>query len=123
MKALREWDRKDLTKKVYDFIARANIEMGRNTDGQTMAVWANSLAKHLQEEVIFKHLYLSDVDIAFNKGVIMGEFPEKQFLNIPTFWKWLKVHKKRIDDAIYNVETCGADETKELYYRKQKLLK
>ena len=110
-----------LTEDVYDLIAQTSIELGHKTDGKTMAALSKIFAKDLQLETRFQNLYFQDVKESFRIGVRYSE--QQQFLNISTFYRWLLAHKKRIDNAIYNVETCGADETKELYYRKQKLLK
>jgi ribosome recycling factor len=122
MKALQDWDRKELTEKVYEIIVKANIELGHKSSGKDMAVWAKSLTEDLQEEVRFKRLYLFDVAKAFKNGVRMDV--EKQFLSIPTFWKWLRAQKKLIDNDIYKVRTLNVPKEKAPLYREMpKLLK
>ena len=83
MKALADWDRKELAEKIYDLIAKATIELRHKTSGKDMAVLAKSFAADLQIENSFRRLYLWDVEQAFRNGVRLDI--EKQFLNIPTF--------------------------------------
>ena len=113
----------ELKNDVYDLIARTAIELGHKTDGKTMAALSKIFTKDLQTDKRFKNLCTQDVDTALHLGVRDVEEKDHPFLNIRWLYKWLYKHKKRIDDATYNVETCGAEEEKELYYRKQKLLK
>ena len=42
---------------------------------------------------------------------------EKQFLSIPTFWKWLRAQKKLIDNDIYKVRTLNVPKEKAPLYR------
>jgi hypothetical protein len=115
MKALADWDRKELAEKIYDLIAKATIELRHKTSGKDMAVLAKSFAADLQIENSFRRLYLWDVEQAFRNGVRLDI--EKQFLNIPTFYKWLRKQKLLIDADIYKVETLKQPKEQAPLYR------
>jgi hypothetical protein len=103
MKILEDLETKILIEKVYDLIATASIELGHRTDGKSMALLAKTFSADLQRENSFKRLYLMDVATAFRNGVRL--VVDKQFINIPTFYKWMRKQKELINIDIYNVET------------------
>ena len=105
----------------YELIARTSIELGLRTDGKTMASLAKILAEDLKSERRFKYLTFDQIQEAFRIGVRFGDF--EPFLNIRTFYKWIIAHKKKIDNATYEVRTLGKDPEKVPFYKSQKLLK
>jgi len=113
----------ELKNDVYDLIARTAIELGHKTDGKTMAALSKIFTKDLQTDKRFKNLCTQDVDTALHLGVRDVEEKDHPFLNIRWLYKWLYKHKKRIDDATYNVETLNQKKEDNIYYREQKLLK
>jgi hypothetical protein len=122
MKTIEQETLNDLTKKVYELIAKTSIEIGHKTDGKTMASLSKIFASDLQIEKRFKNLTFNQVQDAFHQGVRFGK--DEPFLNIRTFYKWVYAHKKVIDNAYYEVNTLGKPADKVLYYQdKQKLLK
>ena len=107
--------------KCYDLIVKTSIELGLKTDGKTMASLANILAEDLQSEKRFKNLSFEQIQEAFRQGVRFGDF--EPFLNIRTFFRWIIAHKKKINDATYQVRTMGKDPKEVPFYQSQKLLK
>tara|TARA_R100000458_G_C8254091_1_gene230469 strand:+ start:356 stop:718 length:363 start_codon:yes stop_codon:yes gene_type:complete len=118
---IRAYKEEDLLKKVYDLIARTSIELGYNTKGKDMAVLSKIFANDLIKERRFQNLTFEDIDQAFHIGVRFSK--EQQYLNIPTFYKWVIKHKKTISEHIYNVETLNQKKEDNIYYKEQKLLK
>jgi len=106
--------------KCYDLIVKTSIELGLKTDGKTMASLANILAEDLQSEKRFKNLSFEQIQEAFRQGVRFGDF--EPFLNIRTFFRWIIAHKKKINDATYQVRTMGKDPKEVPFYKSQKLL-
>lgn len=115
MKALADWDRKELAKRVYDLINKANIELNHKNSGESMALWANTLAEDLQREARFKRLYLFDVAEAFRNGVRLDI--DIQYLSIPTFWRWLRKQKELINNDIYKVRVLNKPKEQAPLYR------
>ena len=109
-----------MTDKLYDIIARTSIELGHKTDGKTMAALTKIFANDLATDKRLKRLSLEDVSDAFRLGVRYDE--NKCFLNIRTFYRWCFQHKKRLDEAYYEVHTLNKD-PKTVPYYKQNLLK
>ena len=108
--------------KCYDLIVKTSIELGLKTDGKTMASLANILAEDLQSEKRFKNLSFEQIQEAFRQGVRFGDF--EPFLNIRTFFRWIIAHKKKINDATYQVRTMGKDPKEVPFYQEPiKLLK
>jgi len=122
MKTIEQETLNDLTKKVYELIAKTSIEIGHKTDGKTMASLSKIFASDLQNEKRFKNLTFNQVQDAFHQGVRFSK--DEPFLNIRTFYKWTYEHKKKIDDAYYQVHTLGRSKEKTLFYQEPlKLLK
>ena len=122
MKTLKDYNIKELTTKVYDFITRANIEIDGKLDGKTIAGQSKFFAKDLQIKNSFKNLYLYQIRDAFYEGV--RDEQEDRFikLNIPTYFRWVRKHKNRIDQAYYNVHTLNQNPKQVLYYQETKKL-
>ena len=116
MKTLKDYKIKELTTKVYDFITRANIEIDGKLDGKTIAGQSKFFAKDLQIKNSFKNQYLYQIRDAFYEGV--RDEQEDRFikLNIPTYFRWVRKHKNRIDEAYYNVHTLNQNPKQVQYY-------
>ncbi|QDP49684.1 MAG: hypothetical protein Unbinned4026contig1003_47 [Prokaryotic dsDNA virus sp.] len=123
MKTLKDYNIKELTTKVYDFITRANIEIDGKLDGKTIAGQSKFFAKDLQIKNSFKNLYLYQIRDAFYEGVRDEQEDKYIKLNIPTYFRWVRKHKNRIDQAYYNVHTLNEKPDKVSYYEPKKLLK
>ncbi|QDP61338.1 MAG: hypothetical protein Unbinned3904contig1002_20 [Prokaryotic dsDNA virus sp.] len=120
MKTIEQETLSNLTKQVYDIIAKAVIELQHKTDGKSMATLSKIFAASLKKD--FKNLTINQVADAFYEGT--RNYKEKPFISIWYFYKWLHVHKKVIDNAYYEVNTLGKPADRVLYYQdKQKLLK
>ncbi len=122
MKTLNQENIKDLSKKLYDLIAKTSIELGHRTDGKTMASLSKIFAEDLINEKRFKKLTFNQIEDSFRIGVRFCDF--EPFLNIRTFYRWIITHKKTIDNAYYEVHTLNKPKDKVLYYQEPiKLLK
>tara|TARA_R100001463_G_C3406153_1_gene208562 strand:+ start:207 stop:551 length:345 start_codon:yes stop_codon:yes gene_type:complete len=110
---------KEFIEKVLGLISKAAILIGQKPDAQTLAVWSTHFAKVLLNDRSLKTLTWEQVEVAFEEGILM----EKQILSIPTFYKWCKTQKKKINDAYYDVHTLGKDPDEVVYYKPKKLLK
>ena len=120
MKTIEQETLSDLTKQVYDIIAKAVIELQHKTDGKSMATLSKIFAASLKKD--FKNLTINQVADAFYEGT--RNYKEKPFISIWFFYKWLHVHKNRIDDAYTQVHTYQIPKNRVPYYQdKQKLLK
>jgi hypothetical protein len=120
MKALKEYNLKELTLKIYDIVSITSVEIGHKTDGKTMAALSKIFASDLIKENRFKNLYLYQIQDAFRLGVRFGK--DEPFLNIRTFYKWVYAHKKVIDQAYYEVHTLNKSATEVPYYQEPKKL-
>ena len=115
MIALAYMDLKDLTKEVYDIIAKASIELGHRTDAKTMVLLAQSFAQDLQTNNSFKRLYFKDIAAAFYNGVRAET--DQQYLSIPTMYRWVRAEKALINEDIYKVRTLNAPKEQAPRYR------
>lgn len=107
--------------KLYDIISRTNIELGLKTDGKTLAGLTNIFYNDLQVDNRLSKLSIEDIDEAFRLGVRLDK--KDSFLNIRTFYRWSLEHKKRINEAYYEVHTMGRKPEEVNYYKQTKLLK
>jgi len=123
MKPLKQENLQELSEKVLDLLAKTSVEIGHNTDPQTMASLSKIFAQDLINEKRFGNMTFNQVQDAFHQGVRFGK--DEPFLNIRTFYKWVYAHKKVIDNAWYEVKTLGKDPKKVLFYQEplKKLLK
>jgi hypothetical protein len=115
---LFQYEIKELEKKIYDLITRTTIELGHKTDAKTMVTLTKIFTKDLQKEKRFRNLTFNDIDIAFDRGVRVSE--SQQFMNIPTFYRWCRIHKQRINEAYYEVDTMGRKPEEVEYYNEIK---
>jgi hypothetical protein len=122
MKQLNQENVEDLSKKIYELVAKTSIELGHRTDGKTMAALSKILATDLVSENRFKRLTFNQIEDAFRIGVRFCDF--EPFLNIRTFYRWIITHKKTIDNAYYEVHTLNKPKEQVPYYQdKIKLLR
>jgi hypothetical protein len=122
MKALQDYNIKELTEKVYDLISVTVIQLQKKTKGADMAVLSKYLTKYIIKDKNFKRLTFNQIEDAFEEGIISKA--ENIFVDIPTFYKWIRQHKKRIDEAEYKVRTLKENPKQVPYYQEPiKLLK
>ena len=115
MKTLKNENLQELTEKVLDLIAKTSVEIGHKTDANTMASLSKIFAQDLQKENRFKNLTFNQIQDAFHQGVRFSK--DEPFLNIRTFYKWTYEHKKKVDNAYYEVHTLGKEKEKTLFYQ------
>ena len=104
---------------ICELIAKTSVELGYNTDAETMAALARIFTEDLQIDKRIKRLTLEQVQMAFRLGVRYSK--EQQFLNITTFYRWCFQHKERINEAINEVEYQNKNPNKIEYYPKNLL--
>ena len=122
MKLLKDETPKELAKKLYDIINRVNIELNFNTTAETMVGQAKILTNDLITIRRFNKLTFEQIRDAFYEGV--RDDDKDKFMSIPTYFKWIKRQKKRINEAINKVEYLKEDVKQVDYYPKHlKLLK
>ena len=121
MKQLKQENLQELTKKVLDLIALTSVEIGHRSDAKTLAALSKIFATDLIQEKRFGKMTFNQVQDAFRLGVRFGK--DEPFLNIRTFYRWVYVHKKICDSALYDVLTLGKPPEDVPYYQSQKLLK
>tara|TARA_R100001126_G_scaffold101897_1_gene83940 strand:+ start:50 stop:418 length:369 start_codon:yes stop_codon:yes gene_type:complete len=115
MKTLKNENLQELTEKVLDLVAKTSVEIGHKTDANTMASLSKIFAQDLQKENRFKNLTFNQIQDAFHQGVRFSK--DEPFLNIRTFYKWTYEHKKKVDNAYYEVHTLGKEKEKTLFYQ------
>ena len=120
MKPAKDEDKKELVKKIYKIINRVNIELNFKTKAETMVSQSQILANDICKRNEFKTITIQMIDDAFYEGV--REVSEKRFMDIPTYFRWLRAHKKRVNEAISLVEYIGKNPKEVQYYYKQKYL-
>ena len=118
MKPISQENTQELKEKVLGLISKAAILMGKKPDAQTLAVWTIHFTKVLFNDARLKTLNWKQVEVAFEEGILQ----ENQFLSIPTFYKWCKDMKNKIDDAEYQVTTLHKDPEQVPYYQPPKKL-
>ena len=122
MKLLKDENPKELAKKIYKLINRVNIELNFNTTAETMVGQAKILTNDLITIRRFNKLTFEQIRDAFYEGV--RDDDKDKFMSIPTYFKWIKRQKKRINEAINKVEYLKEDVKQVDYYPKHlKLLK
>ena len=122
MKLLKQETLENLKKKVLNLIAKTSVEIGHRTDRKTLASLSKIFAQDLIQEKRFGNMTFNQIEDAFHIGVRFGK--DEPFLNIRTFYKWVYAHKKRIDDATYQVEKLDMPKDKVPFYQEPiKLLK
>ena len=122
MKTLHEENIKELRKKVLDLVAKTSVELGHNTDANIMASLSEIFAQDLQKENRFRRMTFNQIQDAFHIGVRYCEF--EPVINIKTFFRWIIEHKKKVNDAYYQVHTLNKNPNQVPFYQEPiKLLK
>ena len=122
METLQEENTKELTAKVLDLVAKTSVELGHRADAKTMASLSQIFALDLQKENRFRRMTFNQIQDAFHIGVRYCEF--EPFLNIKTFFRWIIEHKKKVNDAYYQVHTLNKNPNQVPFYQEPlKLLK
>lgn len=110
----------DLKIKVLDLLAKTSIELGHKSDAKTLAGLSNILANDLINEKRFGFMTFNQIQDAFHIGVRFCDF--EPFMNVRTFYRWIRTHKKVISDAEYQVKTLNQDPKQVPYYQPPKKL-
>ena len=122
MKLIKTMTKEDLLMGSVDLVSKTYIELGQNNvEEDTIMVMAQSLADDLSK--IYQNFYFEDAQNAFSLGVRSPLNKDFIHLNVPTYMKWLREHKKLIWDARALVDS-GVHPSKVLHYRPEpKLIK
>ena len=104
---------------ICDLIAKTSVELGYNTDAETMAALSKIFFEDLQIDRRIKRMTLEQVQMAFRLGVRLDE--KQPFLSIRIFHRWCYKHKERIGEAIHQVETLHQNPNEIEYYPKNLL--
>lgn len=115
MKTIQEENIKELRKKVLDLIAKTSVELGHRTDAKIMASLSDIFAQDLQKENRFRRMTFNQIKDAFHIGVRYCEF--EPFINIKTFFRWIIEHKKKVNDAYYQVHTLNKKPNQVPFYQ------
>jgi len=115
MKTIQEENIKELRKKVLDLIAKTSVELGHRTDAKIMASLSDIFAQDLQKENRFRRMTFNQIKDAFHIGVRYCEF--EPFINIKTFFRWIIEHKKKVNDAYYQVHTLNKNPNQVPFYQ------
>jgi|TARA_R110002020_G_scaffold471573_1_gene698779 hypothetical protein len=118
MKPLYQEDIKELTEKLLGLISKSAILMGNKPDAKTLAVLTTHFTKVLSNHQRLRTLTFNQIEVAFEEGILQ----ENQFLSIPTFFRWCKDMKNKIDNAEYEVRTLNKNPKEVPYYQEPKKL-
>ena len=106
--------KKEFIEKVLGLISKSAILMGLKPKAPTLALLSTHFAKVLLNNKRLKTLSWDQVEEAFEEGLLK----EKQFLSIPTFYKWCIDMKTKINNAYYEVHTLNQEPKEVPYYQK-----
>tara|TARA_R100001015_G_C4621428_1_gene178618 strand:- start:220 stop:627 length:408 start_codon:yes stop_codon:yes gene_type:complete len=104
---------KELTKKCIGLISSTLVQLGQTKTDKDILILASTLAEDLIRD--WKMLSWKDVEESFRSGIRESE---EFALNVKTYYKWLRTHKKLIDEDVYkqnNLESYTID--RRLKYR------
>tara|TARA_R100001460_G_scaffold23637_5_gene47547 strand:+ start:4912 stop:5319 length:408 start_codon:yes stop_codon:yes gene_type:complete len=104
---------KELTKKCIGLISSTLVQLGQTKTDKDILILASTLAEDLVRD--WKMLCWKDVEESFRSGIRESE---EFALNVKTYYKWLRTHKKLIDEDVYkqnNLESYTID--RRLKYR------
>tara|TARA_R100001510_G_scaffold7869_1_gene6101 strand:+ start:183 stop:599 length:417 start_codon:yes stop_codon:yes gene_type:complete len=104
---------KELTKKCIGLISSTLVQLGQTKTDKDILILASTLAEDLVRD--WKMLSWRDVEESFRSGIRESE---EFALNVKTYYKWLRTHKKLIDEDVYkqnNLESYTID--RRLKYR------
>lgn len=111
-KLIKEYNIRELTIFSLDLLRNTYLELGQNPSPEDRAALSIILAKDLN--IDFGNLHLEDIRQSFRQGV---RNHEEFYLTVKTYYKWIKTHKKLIDD---NEPRPQQDMDKRLKYRSRK---
>ena len=104
---------KELTKKCIGLISSTLVQLGQTKTDKDILILASTLAEDLVRD--WKMLSWKDVEESFRSGIRESE---EFALNVKTYYKWLRTHKKLIDEDVYkqnNLQSYTVD--RRLKYR------
>ena len=104
---------KELTKKCIGLISSSLVQLGQTKTDKDILILASTLAEDLIRD--WKMLSWQDVEESFRSGIRESE---EFHLSVKNYYKWLRNHKKLIDEHVYkqnNLESYTID--KRLKYR------
>ena len=104
---------KELTKKCIGLISSTLVQLGQTKTDKDILILASTLAEDLVRD--WKMLSWKDVEVSFRSGIRESE---EFALNVKTYYKWLRTHKKLIDEDVYkqnNLQSYTVD--RRLKYR------
>ena len=104
---------KELTKKCIGLISSTLVQLGQTKTDKDILILASTLAEDLIRD--WKMLSWQDVEESFRSGIRESE---EFALNVKNYYKWLRTHKKLIDEHVYkqnNLESFTID--RRLKYR------
>ena len=104
---------KELTKKCIGLISSTLVQLGQTKTDKDILILASTLAEDLVRD--WKMLSWQEVEESFRSGIRESE---EFALNVKTYYKWLRTHKKLIDEDVYkqnNLESYTID--RRLKYR------
>jgi len=107
---------KELTKKCIGLISSTLVQLGQTKTDKDILILATTLAEDLIRD--WKMLSWQDVEESFRSGIRESE---EFHLSVKTYYKWLRTHKKLIDEHVYkqnNLKSYTID--KRLKYRSRK---
>ena len=87
---------KELTKKCIGLISSTLVQLGQTKTDKDILILASTLAEDLVRD--WKMLSWKDVEESFRSGIRESE---EFALNVKTYYKWLRTHKKLIDEDVY----------------------
>lgn len=119
-KIIKEFKLDELTNELIDFIGFASIALNHSIDAKRMRLLAQLLAEELINKKRFNKLYLYQIGVAIKEGVIYCDF--EPFLNLRTFIRLIIEHKKKINEAYYQVHTLNKKPEEVPYYQEPKKL-
>ena len=104
---------KELTKKCIGLISSTLVQLGQTKADKDILILASTLAEDLVRD--WKMHSWQEVEESFRSGIRESE---EFALNVKTYYKWLRTHKKLIDEDVYkqnNLESYTID--RRLKYR------
>jgi|TARA_R100000482_G_scaffold93964_1_gene39213 hypothetical protein len=107
---------KELTKKCIGLISSSLVQLGQTKTDKDILILASTLADDLVRD--WKMLSWLDVEESFRSGIRESD---EFSLNVKTYYKWLRAHKKLIDEDVYkqnNLQCYTTD--RRLKYRSRK---
>ena len=107
---------KELTKKCIGLISSSLVQLGQTKTDKDILILASTLAEDLVRD--FGTMLWEDIEEAFRNGIRNAD---EFSLNVKTYYKWIKHHKKVIYEDKWNKENkLHYSQDKRLIYRNKK---